>query len=89
MEGQAGVLQQRVEAPALQRRRIEPRERVGGDQQERVEAERQRRLRSKRRDQRPLVVRRDSRATNAPATASTVTHSSIEPSWFPHAPAIL
>ena len=31
MEGEPGVLEQRVEAAALERRRIEPEERVGGE----------------------------------------------------------
>ena len=34
-------------------------------------------------------VRRENMAMNAPATARIVTHSSIEPSWFPHVPATL
>ena len=32
MEGEAGVLQQRVEVVAVERRRDQPRERVGGEQ---------------------------------------------------------
>ena len=40
MEGQAGVLKQRIEAPALRRRRREARERVRGEQQEGIKAER-------------------------------------------------
>ena len=39
VEGQAGVLEQGVQPPALDRRRVEPRERVRGEQQEGVEAE--------------------------------------------------
>ena len=39
MEGEAGILQQRVQPPAVQRRRIEPGERVGGQQDEQVEAD--------------------------------------------------
>ena len=81
MEGEAGVLEQRVEAPALDRRRVEPRERVRGEQQEGVEAER------RAPPARPGVAtsvrslsRRSNSASTAPASASTVTHSSIEPS---------
>ena len=55
VEGQARVLQQRVEAPALRRRRVEPRERVRGEQQEGVEAEAQRRLRAEAGDQHLLA----------------------------------
>ena len=55
MEGQAGVLEQGIEPPALDRRRAQPRERVRGDQQEGVEAERQRGLRPERGDQRALA----------------------------------
>ncbi len=51
MEGEAGVLEQGVESPALEGRGAEPCERVGGDQQERIEAERQRRLGAERREQ--------------------------------------
>ena len=52
MEGEAGVLQQGVEPPALRRRRIEPCEGIGREQQEGVETKRQRRLRAQRGDQR-------------------------------------
>ena len=37
-----------------------------------------------------LALRKPDRTENrAPATARTVTHRSIEPSWFPHTPEIL
>ena len=55
MEGQAGVLEQRVEPLPFDRRRDQTRERVRGEQQECIEAERHRRLRAKRGDQRPLA----------------------------------
>ncbi len=55
MEGQARVLQQRVEAVALERRSARAGERVRGEEQEGVEAERDRRLRGERGDQGSLV----------------------------------
>ena len=54
MEGQARVLQQRVEAVAFDRHRHEPLERVRGEEQEGVEAEPDHRLRGQGRDQGPL-----------------------------------
>ena len=53
MEGQAGVLQKGIEAPALRCRRIEPGERVGSEQQERVETEGKCRLRPESGNERP------------------------------------
>ena len=44
MDGEAGILQERVEVLPLERRRAQPRERVGGEQHEEQE---------RRRDQRP------------------------------------
>ena len=66
MEGQARVLEQRIEAAALERRRVEPRERVRGEQQEGIEAER--RAPPARRAWRSACVRRAA-ARTGPATA--------------------
>ena len=55
MEGEAGVLEQRIEAVALDRDRAQPLERVRGEQQEGVEAEADRGLRGEGRDQGPLA----------------------------------
>ena len=81
MEGEARVLEQRVEAVALDRHRAEAGERVGGEEQEGVEAEPDRRLRGQRRDQRVLraAAARTGRRRRR-RRASTVTQSSIEPS---------
>ena len=51
MECEARILEQGIEAPALDRRRIEPGKRVRGDQQEGVETEREGGLRAERGDQ--------------------------------------
>ena len=70
MEGQAGVLQQGVEPLPFERRRVQPRERVRGDQQEGVEAER--RAPPARRARRSASARQSAATTapaNAPATA--------------------
>jgi hypothetical protein len=52
MEGEAGILQQRIEALPVWRGGVEARERVGGEQQEGVETERNRRLCTQRRHMR-------------------------------------
>ncbi len=53
MEGEAGILQQRVETVPLRRRHIEPREGVGGEQQKSEESERNQSLRADSGGQRP------------------------------------
>ena len=55
MEGEAGVLQQRVEPAAVDRGRIKTLERVGGEQQEGEETERQSRLGTEGRPQGRLI----------------------------------
>jgi hypothetical protein len=87
MEGEAGILKKGL-SPCPRRRRIQPRERIRGDEQESVETERQAACAPERGDKCPALVRREKRQ-EAPAAARIVTHISIEPSWFPHAPATL
>ena len=55
MEGEAGILEQRVKSPAHERRWVEPLERVGGEQKEGEETQRKRGLRGEAEAQRALV----------------------------------
>jgi hypothetical protein len=89
MEGEPRILQQRVEAIALHRRGVQALERVRGKQQKGIEAEADKGLPGQSRQHGPLGQAAFDRATKPPASPITVTHSSIEPSWFPHVPAIL
>ena len=90
MAGEPGVLQQRVEAQALDRRGVKPRERVRGENQERKEARADQALhRQHARAQLDRNGARPSSATVAPNNARISVHISIEPSWLPQVPAIL
>ena len=86
MEGERRVLQDRIEAAAVGRRRIDAQERVGREQDE---------------EQNATAIEactlstlafsvggrlRPKAATAAPNSARISTHSTIEPSWFPHTP---
>ena len=44
MEGEAGILQQRIQSGAFERRRIEARERIAGEQDEQEKRHRHQRL---------------------------------------------
>ena len=49
MEGETGILQQRIESGAFERRRIEAQERIGGEQDEEKERRREQSLHAQRR----------------------------------------
>ena len=49
MHREAGILQQRIEARAFERRRIEPQKRIGGEENEEQERRRQQALHAQRR----------------------------------------
>ena len=89
MEGERGVLQDGIEAVAFGRRRAKPRERVRRQQNEQQERERDRALHRQHARAQPLGRLPPNSATAAPKMARISTHSSIEPSWFPHVPEIL
>ncbi len=88
MEGQAGILQHRVEPVAVRRRRTHAQERVRGQQDEQQEADADHALhREHARAQlgRQVVAEQRHRA---PHSDSMNTQRTIEPSWFPHTPVI-
>ena len=89
MEGETGILQQRVEAVAVERRRREALERVRGEEQEGQEADADQRLDASTRLRRVSGRLAPKTATAAPNSDRISAHSSIEPSWFPHTPEIL
>ena len=90
MDREAGVLQNRIEVASLERRRREPLERVRGQENEGEEGEADQALNGERVGaQASRGSARPNRATSAPKIARMRTHSSIEPSWFPHTPEIL
>ena len=56
MDRQAGILQQRIEAGAFERRRIEAQKRIGGEQDKEQERRRQQALHAQRRAGQPLAA---------------------------------
>ena len=90
MEGEAGILQDRVEPAAVERRRVEPEERVGGEQHEGQEADADQRLHAQHAGP---ERRRQVAAEHAPRRRRTATRihtqSTSEPSWLPQVPLIL
>ena len=89
MEGEAGVLQQRVQIVAVDRRLEQADERVRGEQDEGEEGGGDRRL-----DRKDAGAQGGGRlppqtATMAPKSVRISIQSSIEPSWLPQVPASL
>ena len=89
MDREAGVLQDRIEVASLERRGGEPLERVRGQENEGEEGQADQALNGERVGAKRCGSARPNRATSAPKIARMKTHSSIEPSWFPHTPEIL
>ena len=89
MEGEAGVLQDRVEAAAVERRRIEPQERVRGEQHEGEEADPISACTPSTRARKEGGRLRPSSATAAPNRDRIQTQRTSEPSWLPQVPLIL
>ena len=89
MEGEPGVLQQRVQVVAVERRNREPQERVRGQEDEQQEGDRDRRLHAERPRPEPRRQVAPETGDAAPKRVRISIHSSIEPSWFPQVPATL
>ena len=90
MDGEAGVLQDRIEVAALERRLRQAQERVRGEQDEEIEGRRRSTTAPPARCAFSVAGRLPpNTATSAPNSARISTQSSIEPSWLPHTLVIL
>ena len=84
MDGHARVLQQRVQVAAVERRRQQARERVGGEQQEGEEADADQAHARRARARCSVAGRLSPKPATARVHSARIsTHSSSEPSWLP------
>ena len=83
MEGEAGILQDRIEIAALERRIGDAQERIRGGENEQLEGGRDPGLHRQHVGLSVTGRLLPNAATSAPNNARISTHSSIEPSWLP------
>ena len=86
MDGEARILQDRIEVAPLEGRRSEPLERIRGRQNKYEECGADEALHAQGVGAQPLGSERPNSATRAPNVARINDQSSIEPSWLPQTP---